>query len=83
MLSARKKLIHLYPPSPSGRKGGQASNGDLFPLGYGERDRVRVRVKIDPCYPHIRSGTIAPGNSVAGWLDECQASKSKVTPEPV
>jgi len=32
-------------PSPDGWKGGQASNEDLFPLGYGERDRVRVRVK--------------------------------------
>jgi hypothetical protein len=28
-----------------GRRGGQASNEDLFPLGYGERERVRVRVK--------------------------------------
>jgi hypothetical protein len=28
-------------------KGGQASNEDLFPLGYGERDRVRVRVIIE------------------------------------
>jgi hypothetical protein len=27
------------------RKGGQASSEDLLPLGYGERDRVRVRVK--------------------------------------
>jgi hypothetical protein len=32
-------------PSPVGWKGGQASNEDLFPLGYGERDRARVRVK--------------------------------------
>jgi len=28
-----------------GRKGGQASSEDLFPLGYGERDRIKVRVK--------------------------------------
>ena len=31
-------------PSPAGWKGGQASNEDLLPLGYGERDRARVRV---------------------------------------
>jgi hypothetical protein len=28
-----------------GRKGGQASSEDLLPLGYGERDRIKVRVK--------------------------------------
>jgi len=31
--------------SLDGRKGGQASSEDLFPLGYGEWERVRVRVK--------------------------------------
>jgi len=35
-------------PSPSlslkGRKGGQASSEDLFPLGYGEGERNKVRV---------------------------------------
>jgi hypothetical protein len=30
-----------------GRKGGQASSEDLLPLGYGERDRIKVRVKIN------------------------------------
>jgi len=30
-----------------GRRGGQASNEDLFPLGYGERDRVRVRANTN------------------------------------
>jgi hypothetical protein len=31
--------------SPLGEeRGGQASSEDLLPLGYGERDRVRVRV---------------------------------------
>jgi hypothetical protein len=30
-----------------GRKGGQASNEDLFPLGYGDRDRDRVRVRVN------------------------------------
>jgi hypothetical protein len=29
-----------------GSKGGQASSEDLLPLGYGERDRARVRVKF-------------------------------------
>jgi hypothetical protein len=36
-----------------GRKGGQASNEDLLPLGYGERDRVRVRVKIIKEFYHF------------------------------
>jgi hypothetical protein len=40
---AKPLLINYYPLS-RGRQGGQASNEDLFPLGYGERDRVRVRV---------------------------------------
>jgi hypothetical protein len=31
--------------SLDGRKGGQASSEDLFPLGYGEWERIRVRVK--------------------------------------
>jgi hypothetical protein len=26
--------------------GGQASSEDLFPLGYGERDRIKVRVRV-------------------------------------
>ncbi|MCJ7515155.1 MAG: hypothetical protein MUO89_04175 [Dehalococcoidia bacterium] len=34
------------------RKGGQASNEDLFPLGYGEWDRVRVRVKLEITNPN-------------------------------
>jgi hypothetical protein len=29
-----------------GRKGGQASSKDLLPLGYGERERARVRVSL-------------------------------------
>jgi len=29
-----------YSLSLDGRKGGQASSEDLFPLGYGERERV-------------------------------------------
>jgi hypothetical protein len=33
--------------SLEGRMGGQASSEDLFPLGYGERDRIKVRVKIN------------------------------------
>jgi hypothetical protein len=37
---------HSFIPSPLGEVGGQASSEDLFPLGYGEWDRVRVRVKI-------------------------------------
>jgi hypothetical protein len=32
-------------PSSAGWKGGQASNEDLLPLGYGVRKRVRVMVK--------------------------------------
>jgi hypothetical protein len=35
-----------FVPSPAGRKGGQAYNEDLLPLGLGERDRARVRVKL-------------------------------------
>jgi len=31
--------------SLEGKKGGQASSEDLFPLGYGEWDRTKVRVK--------------------------------------
>jgi hypothetical protein len=42
---AKPLLANLYSLS-RGWKGGQASNEDLFPLGYGERDRVRVRVKL-------------------------------------
>jgi hypothetical protein len=30
-----------------GRKGGQASSEGLLPLGYGERDRIKVGVKLD------------------------------------
>ncbi len=26
--------------------GGQASSEDLFPLGYGEGERIKVRVKL-------------------------------------
>jgi hypothetical protein len=33
-------------PLPWVRKSGQASSEDLLPLGYGERERARVRVKI-------------------------------------
>jgi len=29
-----------------GRKGGQASSEDLLPLGYGEWDRIKVRVDL-------------------------------------
>jgi len=36
---------HPFFPLP-GRKGGQASSEDLLPLGYGERERVRVRVNF-------------------------------------
>jgi hypothetical protein len=32
-------------PLLDGKKGGQASSEDLLPLGYGERDRTKVRVK--------------------------------------
>jgi hypothetical protein len=32
--------------SLDGRKGGQASSEDLFPLGYGEWERIKVRVKM-------------------------------------
>jgi hypothetical protein len=35
------------------RQGGQASSEDLLPLGYGERDRVRVRVKISKYIRHL------------------------------
>jgi len=39
----------LFPSlSLDGRKGGQASSEDLFPLGYGEWERVRVRVRVKP-----------------------------------
>jgi len=41
---AQPLLENLYSLS-RGRKGGQASSEDLFPLGYGERDRIKVRVK--------------------------------------
>jgi hypothetical protein len=33
-------LLEQLFPSPAGWKGGQASNEDLFPLGYGERERA-------------------------------------------
>jgi hypothetical protein len=42
--------IQAYPLplifSLQGREKGQASSEDLLPLGYGERDRVRVRVNL-------------------------------------
>jgi hypothetical protein len=34
-----------YSLSLDGRKGGQASSEDLFPLGYGEWERIKVRVR--------------------------------------
>jgi hypothetical protein len=38
-------MLFQFRLSPSlGRKRGQASSEDLLPLGYGKRDRVRVRV---------------------------------------
>jgi len=37
--------INLLRINSAKNLGGQASNEDLFPLGYGEMDRVRVRVK--------------------------------------
>jgi hypothetical protein len=39
-------------------KGGQASSEDLLPLGYGERDRVGVRVRagINPSQSPFRKG---------------------------
>jgi hypothetical protein len=40
------KFAPFFPLSLDGRKGGQASSEDLFPLGYGERERVRVRVNF-------------------------------------
>jgi hypothetical protein len=46
-LRGAKPLLTNYYSLSLGRKGGQASNEDLLPLGYGERDRVRVRVKSD------------------------------------
>jgi hypothetical protein len=42
-----------------GRKGGQASSEDLFPLGYGEWDRIKVRVKTEI------PGPKHPGNNFA------------------
>jgi len=33
-----------YSLSLDGRRGGQASSEDLFPLGYGEWERIKVRV---------------------------------------
>jgi hypothetical protein len=36
-----------FPLSLSERKGGQASSEDLLPLGYGERERAGVRVKLE------------------------------------
>jgi hypothetical protein len=39
-----------------GKKGGQASSEDLLPLGYGERDRIKVRVKLS------LTESILPGN---------------------
>ena len=39
----------LFPSlSLDGRKGGQASSEDLFPLGYGEWERVRVKPETIP-----------------------------------
>jgi hypothetical protein len=35
----------LFFLSIDGRKGGQASSEDLLPLGYGERERIKVRVR--------------------------------------
>jgi hypothetical protein len=45
VLRGVQPLLEYTPlPSPDGRKGGQASNEDLFPLGLGVRGRARVRV---------------------------------------
>jgi hypothetical protein len=35
---------NVIPLSIYGKRGGQASSEDLLPLGYGERERDRVRV---------------------------------------
>ena len=37
-----------------GRKGGQASSEDLLPLGYGEWDRIKVRVKLSLLSPSLQ-----------------------------
>jgi hypothetical protein len=36
-----------------GRNGGQASSEDLLPLGYGEWDRIKVRVKREVPNPNF------------------------------
>jgi len=41
-----KPRIYVFFLSLDGRKGGQASSEDLFPLGYGEWERTKVRVKF-------------------------------------
>ena len=40
-----KKICLKFILSLDRKKGGQASSEDLLPLGYGERDRIKVRVK--------------------------------------
>jgi len=37
-----------------GRKGGQVSSEDLLPLGYGERERIKVRVKKEELHSMIK-----------------------------
>jgi hypothetical protein len=46
-LRGAKPLLTNYYSLSLGRKGGQASNEDLLPLGYGERDRAGVRVNTN------------------------------------
>ncbi len=47
---AKASPLHVsFPLSLDGRKGGQASSENLLPLGYGEREKVMVRVKYPSC----------------------------------
>jgi hypothetical protein len=36
--------VAIFSLSLDGDKGGQTSSEDLFPLGYGGRERIKVRV---------------------------------------
>jgi hypothetical protein len=42
-LQGRENIVYFL--SLNWRRGGQASSEDLFPLGYGEWERMKVRVK--------------------------------------
>jgi len=54
LAEAKASPLHVsFPLSLDARKGGQASSEDLLPLGYGERERVRVRVKYPSCLHHF------------------------------